>query len=140
MVRLSQLGIVLGVLGVVLAFMGLFPGVTGLTPTPGMGLIQVLTILTGFSLLIIGAFIFAKYAIYTYTSSNLAQQIGMRLALTGLLFAGMTALADVLGFGSNVPPVNTEPFFGPWQAIGLVGGFLLAAIGVLIYALTGPQQ
>jgi len=140
MVRLSQLGIVLGVLGAVLTFMGLFPGVTGIAPTPGMGLFQVLTILTGFSLLITGALIYVKYAIYTYQSSTLAQQIGIRLAITGLLVAGMTALADVLGFGSNVPPLSDEPFFGPWQAVGLVGGFLLAAVGVLVYAVTGQPE
>jgi hypothetical protein len=137
MVRVGQFGIVLGALGAVLAFMGLFPGVTGVEPTLGIGVVQIVLILTGFSLLIAGAFIYAKYTFYVQKHSNLAQQIGLRLSMTGLLFAGMTGAADILGFGSNPRTETSDIFFGPWQAVGLIGGFLIAALGVLIYALTG---
>lgn len=138
MVRVGQIGIALGALGMVLAVMGLFPGVTGLPPTPGIGTIQLVTILSGFSLLITGAFIYAKYTFYSYIRSNLSQQIALRLSMTGLLLAGMAAMADILGFGSNVREPGSDIFFGPWQAIGLIGGFLVAAVGVLLYAVTGP--
>ena len=140
MMRIGQIGIALGALGVVLAVMGLFPGVTGLPPTPGIGAIQLITILTGYSLLIAGAFVYAKYTFYAYRHSNLAQQIAMRLSMTGLLFAGMASMADVLGFGSNLRTETSDIFFGPWQAWGLIGGFLVAALGVLIYAVTGPAE
>ena len=140
MVRVGQIGIALGVLGVVLAFMGLFPGMTGLPPTPGIGAIQLVTMLVGFSLLITGAFIYVKYTFYTHNRSNLGQQISLRLSMTGLLFAGMSALADILGFGSNVRNATEDIFFGSWQAGGLIGGFLVASLGVLIYALTGPIE
>jgi hypothetical protein len=140
MVRVGQIGIALGVLGVVLAFMGLFPGMTGLPPTPGIGAIQLVTMLVGFSLLIAGAFIYVKYTFYTRNRSTLGQQIALRLSMTGLLFAGMSALADILGFGSNVRNATEDIFFGSWQAGGLIGGFLVASLGVLIYALTGPLE
>jgi hypothetical protein len=140
MVRVGQIGIALGVLGVVLAFMGLFPGMTGLQPTPGIGALQLVTILTGFSLLITGAFIYVKFTFYTRTRSNLAQQIALRVSMTGLLFAGMSAMADILGFGSNVRNATEDIFFGSWQAAGLIGGFLAASLGVLLYALTGPAE
>jgi hypothetical protein len=140
MVRIGQIGIALGVLGVVLAFMGLFPGMTGLPPTPGIGAIQLVTMLVGFSLLITGAFIYVKYTFYTRSRSNLGQQIALRLSMTGLLFAGMSALADVLGFGSNVRNATEDIFFGSWQAGGLIGGFLVASVGVLLYALIGPAE
>ena len=140
MVRIGQIGIAVGALGVVLAFMGLFPGVTGLPPTPGIGAIQLVTILAGFSLLIAGAFIYAKYTFYVGCSANLAQQIALRLSMTGLLFAGMSAMADVLGFGSNVRTETSDIFFGSWQAGGLIGGFLIAALGVLLYVITGPAE
>ena len=52
--RLAQVGIALGVLGVVLTFMGLFPGVTGLDPAAGIGLVQIFIILTGFTLWSLG--------------------------------------------------------------------------------------
>ncbi|MBZ0300139.1 MAG: hypothetical protein K8J31_10375 [Anaerolineae bacterium] len=140
MVRVGQIGIALGALGVVLALMGLFPGVTGLPPTPGIGAIQLVTMLTGFSLLITGAFIYAKYTFYATLRSNLAQQIALRLSMTGLLLSGMAAMADVLGFGSNLRIESSDIFFGPWQAGGLIGGFLVASLGVLIYAVTGSVE
>jgi uncharacterized membrane protein YjfL (UPF0719 family) len=94
-------------------------------------------ILTGFSLLIAGAFIFAKYTFYTHKRSNLAQQIALRLSLTGLLFGAMAGLADILGFGSNLRTETSDYFFGPWQAFGLISGFLVASLGVIIYSLSG---
>lgn len=139
MARLAQVGIALGVLGVVLTLMGLFPGVTGVEPTPGIGLVQVIMILTGLSLLIAGAFIYVKYTFYTYTPANLAQQIAIRLSMTGLLFSAMSSMADILGFGSNIRTETSDILFGPWQALGLIGGFLIASLGVLIYALVGPD-
>jgi hypothetical protein len=140
MVRIGQIGIALGALGIVLTVMGLFPGVTGVTPTPGIGAIQLVIVLSGFSLLIMGAFIYAKYTFYPHSPANLAQQIAIRLSMTALLFAGMAAMADVLGFGSNVRTEESDIFFGPWQAGGLIGGFLIAALGVLLYAVTGPAD
>lgn len=140
MARLAQVGIALGALGVVLTFMGLFPGVTGVEPTLGIGLVQLILILTGFSLLITGAFIYAKYTFYTYTPANLGQQIAMRLSMTGLLLAAMSSMADILGFGSNVRSETVDIFFGPWQAVGLIGGFLIASLGVLIYTLLGMPK
>lgn len=137
MVQFVQFGIAVGVLGVVLTFMGLFPGVTGVEPTPGIGFVQILLVMTGFGLLITGALIYVKYTFYTYCSANLAQQIGIRLALTGLIFGAMAGMADILGFGSNIRTPESDIYFGPWQAIGLLGGFLVASIGVLLYAITG---
>jgi len=138
--RVAQVGIALGALGTVLAFMGLFPGVTGLPPTPGIGIVQLLLILAGFTLLIAGAFIYVKYTFYARQPSTLAQQIGLRLSMTGLLFAGFAAMADILGFGSNPRTATSDIYFGPWQAAGLVGGFLIASLGVLLYAISGPPD
>jgi len=138
MVRLSQLGIAFGALGVVLTFMGLFPGVMGLRPAQGIGIVQIVIILSGFSMLILGALIYVKYAYYTDQPSTLAQQIGSRLALTGLIISGLIGFSDTLGFGSHTR-AEGEPFFGSWQAVGIVLGFLIASVGVMVYALTGKD-
>lgn len=137
MPRIAQFGIALGVLGTVLTLMGLFPGVTGLTPVKGIGIVQIVTILTGFTLLITGALIYVKFTFYFGHPANLAQQIGVRLALTGLLFAAMSGMADIVGFGSHGSAAGTQPLFGMLQAIGIIGSFILAALGVLIYAVSG---
>lgn len=139
MVRLSQLGIAFGALGIVLTFMGLFPGVMGLRPAAGIGIVQIVIILSGFTMLILGALVYVKYEYYADQPSTLAQQIGSRLALTGLIISGLIGLSDTLGFGSHAR-VDGEPYFGPLQAVGIVAGFLVASIGIMIYALTGRDS
>lgn len=136
MARLAQFGIAIAALGIVLAFMGLYPGVTGIDPAEGVGIVQIFIALSGFTLLILGALIYVKYTFYADSESTLAQQIGVRLALTGLMLSSLVGFADTLGFGSHLRGEG-EPFFGWLQAIGLIGGFVIASVGVLIYALTG---
>lgn len=140
MPRVAQFGIALGALGAVLTFMGLFPGVTGIRPAAGIGIMQIFSILVGFMLLILGALIYVKFTFYPYKSTNLAQQIGIRLGLTGLLFAAMAGLSDVLGFGSHVIGSQSGTLFGALQAFGIIGSFVIASIGVLMYAVTGDLE
>lgn len=138
MARIAQIGIALGALGIILGLMGLFPGVTGVTPTPNIGIVQIIALIAGFMLLILGALIYVKFTFFINTPSNLTQQIGTRLALTGLVFALLAGLADVLGFGSHFRTVEQDVYLiGPLQAAGVIGSFLLASIGVLIYAIAG---
>jgi len=137
--RIAQFGIAVGALGVMLAFMGLFPGVTGIEETGGFGPLQIFTILGGFTLLIIGALIYVKFTFYPDRPANLAQQIGVRLAMTGLIFTAMAGMADILGFGSN-PADSGEIYLGPWQAVGIVGSLLISSLGVLIYAIAGEAE
>ncbi|KXK22823.1 MAG: hypothetical protein UZ15_CFX003000840 [Chloroflexi bacterium OLB15] len=134
---MSQIGIALSALGVVLAFMGLFPGITGIITGQGIGIFQFTAVLTGFGLLNLGALIYVKFTIYAAQASNLAQQVGIRLALTGLVLAGMAGFADVLGFGSHGITQASETFFGGVQALLVIVCFLISAVGVLIYAVLG---
>jgi hypothetical protein len=135
--RVAQFGIALGTLGAMLILMGLFPGITGIRPTTTIGIIQIVTILAGFSLLILGALIYVKFIFYAAQDNNLSQQVGVRLAFTGLVLAAICGLADVLGFGSNLREQNSDFLLGPFQAFGVIGSFLVASIGVIIYAITG---
>lgn len=140
MARIAQLGIALGALGMMLTIMGLFPGITGIDPTPSIGIVQIMAILTGFTLVIFGALLYVKFTFYPNTPSNLAQQVGTRLALTGLVFAALSGLADISGFGSHTRSLAVDVFLGPLQAVGVIGNFILSAIGVLIYAMTGTPE
>lgn len=138
MERYSEISITVGALGIVITLIGLFPGIVGLEAAPGVGVLQVLVILLGFSILFSSAFFFAKKAFYDGQPATLAQEIGIRLTLTGLLIAGAAGLADVLGFGSHPSTPDSRPFLGRLQAIVFTGGILLASSGVLVYALFGP--
>src|SRR5690606_19897992 len=105
-------------------------------PAAGVGVVQFVSILVGFTLLDLGAVIYVKFTFYAGQAANLFQQIGVRLTLTGLVLAGLTGMADFLGFGSHAPTV-TGVYFGQLQAVGLLGSLLISALGVVIYALTG---
>lgn len=136
---MAQVGIAVATLGAVLAFMGMFPGLTGLDATIGIGILQIGVILSGFTLLTGGALLYVQGTFYPGVKHNLAQQIAVRLSATGLLFAGLTGMGDLLGFGSHPPSVTDGPFLGYWQAAGLIGGFVVASLGVVLFALLGPE-
>jgi len=136
--KYAQVCITVGTLGVVLALIGLFPGIIGLEATEGVGVLQVLVILLGFTLLFASAYLFVKKTFYPGLPTTLAQDIGLRLTLTGLLVAGAAGLADVLGFGSHAPTESSRPLLGDLQAVAFVGGFLIASAGVVMFAIFGP--
>lgn len=138
--RVSQLGIAIGALGAMVMLMGLFPGITGVQPTSGVGVVQMFAVLFGFMLLIIGALIYVKFAYYGRQPANLTQQIGTRLALTGIVLAALAGLADALGFGSHGAEFTEIQFLGPWQAAGIIGSYIMSCLGVLIYALGGTPD
>jgi hypothetical protein len=140
MSRFGQVGIALGTLGVMIAFMGLFPGVTGVAETIGIGVVQVFMLLTGYAMLVFGGLIYAKFTFYLDSKSNLAQQIGVRLTLTGLLFAALTGLADILGFGSHIRTSTGDIFFGGLQGLGTILSLTVSCFGVLLYTITGSPK
>jgi len=127
--------------GLVVAFVGLFPGVIGLDQSPGVGILQTMIILGGLATMIIGAYIFIYVTYYPGRKQTLAQQIATRLSMTGLVIAAASGLADVLGFGTHQPGVTApRAYLGPVQALGVVGGFLIASLGVVIFALMGNSD
>lgn len=136
--RFAQFSITLGTLGIVITLIGLFPGIIGLKTTAGVGVLQVLVVLAGFSVQYIAAYFFVNQMFYAKMPTTLAQDIGVRLTLTGLLVAAAAGLADVLGFGSHPGPDDPRPLLGTWQAVVFIGGILLASSGVLIFAWFGP--
>ncbi|MBK8137434.1 MAG: hypothetical protein IPK52_16735 [Chloroflexi bacterium] len=137
MARIAQFGIALGALGLLILVMGVFPGVTGRAPTPNVGLVQLMALLAGWSLMTFGALIYAKFTYFHKTPSNLTQQIGSRLALTGIVFASICGLADILGFGSHAGVLAGDVVVGQFQIAGIIGSFVLSSFGVLMYTIGG---
>jgi hypothetical protein len=138
MIGIAQFGIAIAALGVVLTLMGLVPGVTGIQTAVGVGVVQFMSIMVGFALLDFGALLYVKFTIYVGRAANLAQQIGIRLTLTGLVLAGITGMSDFFGFGSHQRTATSDIYFGQLQALGLLGSLLVSALGVMIYAVIGP--
>ena len=135
--RFGQIGIALGALGIMIALMGLFPTITGVQETGGIGIVQIFLLLVGDGMLIFGAIIYAKFTFYMDIPSTLAQQIGIRLALTGLLFIALSGLSDILGFGSHVRTDTSDIYLGWLQMVGILASFAISSSGVILYAVAG---
>jgi hypothetical protein len=124
--------------GGVLLFLGFFPFAVDADYTAGIGLTQIAGILTGIILLVLGAYLFTYAIMFRGRGRTLIGDIGIRMGLTGLVFAIAATLADVLGFGSHS---NVDGnLFGWLQAFGLMIGFGFAAVGVLLYGYAGLSE
>lgn len=140
MSRLAQLGILSVGLGAVVLFLGLFPNAIGVTGTVGIGLAQIALILVGLTLLIFGAYVvvFAEWHRGRERldgALGLLRSVGLRLGFTGLVLAYGATLADVFGFGSHS---GSEGVLLGWlQAAGMLMGFFIAALGVIVYGWIG---
>lgn len=138
--RFGQVGIAIGALGAIISLMGLFPQLTGAAPTIGFGIVQVLMILGGQTFLLLGGMIYVKTTFYLGIRSTLAQSIGIRLTLTGILFAPIAGMADILGFGSHPRTATSDYFLGQLQGIGIILWFLIGAFGIIVYAIMGEAR
>ncbi len=143
--ELSQLARA-GVAGVVFGFtifvIGMFPVIVNLDLNPGVGILQLITILFGIGVMALGGYIYAFATRHRSTPLRLREKIGLRLMGTGYIVCAVSGLADVLGIGSHNIPCGL-PYFGLWQSIGLVSGLVVIALGVLLYAQRyspGPQN
>ena len=137
MARVGQVGVVIGLLGLVITLIGLFPGLIAFPPTPGLGVMQILMVNFGFSVLIFGAMIYVKFIFYAESRLTLAQKIGIRLSLTSLVMMVVISLADVLNFGSHLRSLNEEILFGGIQMVGVLIFLGVASLGIMIFAVAG---
>ena len=136
MSRLAQFGVFTTVIGGVVLFLGLFPDAVAADGTPGIGIIQMISMLVGLMLIIAGAYIAAYAMIHRGHRSSLLKGVGVRLGLTGLVFATAATLSDAMGYGSH--GASEGIVFGWLQTAGMLIGFGIAAVGVLIYSLARP--
>jgi len=131
MSRLVQAGVFCVVLGGVILVLGLFPSAVDIDTTPGIGLVQIAGMQVGLLLLIVGAYTVVYSVLHRGRPRSLMRDIGVRLGMTGLVVSAAATLADVMGFGSHTDVAG--PVFGWLQATGMLIGFVIAAVGVVVY-------
>ncbi|HRQ37325.1 MAG TPA: hypothetical protein PLD25_05350 [Chloroflexota bacterium] len=124
------LTLLLFVLGALLVLLSLGADALGLDLTPGFGMAQMFQLLIGSTCLTLAAFLYARSLRSDDAPRSLQADIGVRLAATGLVFAYIVGLADLIGIGTHVNPRFERPFVGPFQ----FGGLLLA-VGMIITGL-----
>lgn len=132
--RLARAGVAIIVFGFFIFIIGIFPSLINLDITPGIGIFQIFVALIGITFMTLGAYVYTFATRHRELPRRLRHGIGLRLMATGLVFAYTAGLADVLGIGSHPSTPYVRPYFGVWQAGGVVLGVIVIVAGVLLYS------
>jgi hypothetical protein len=115
---------------------GLFVFVVGSKPnwfdldrSPVVGFIQIAVFLIGLALICIGGYV-GLVAMWGREQRSIMADVGLRLVWTGYVIAVFTGMADIFGLGSQ--PLPMVPYFGPWQAVGVLIGQAIIALGLFM--------
>ena len=131
--RISNLRIRFSLITVSLGFLifavGAKPNWFGWDRSPVVGFIQIAVFLAGLGLICLGGYV-GLLALWGNEQRSILADIGSRLVGTGYVIAVFTGMADVFGLGTQ--PFPNVPYFGPWQAAGVLIGQLTIAIGFLM--------
>lgn len=125
-IRFSLITVVIGLL---IFIIGAKPNWFGWQGTPVVGFIQITIFLLGLALVCLGGFV-GLLALWGKEQRTIIADIGLRLVGTGYVITVFTGLADIFGMGSQTLPKT--PYFGPWQAGGVLIGEIVIAIGFLM--------
>jgi hypothetical protein len=130
--RLARAGVAIVVFGLFVFVVGVFPDLIRLGLTPGIGLLQITSLLLGTSIMALGAYVYAYATRHRALPHRLREDIGLRLMATGQVIAYATGYADVLGIGSHYGA--ERPLLGLLQASGIALGIFVTLLGLILYA------
>jgi len=116
-------------LGLFIFVVGAKPNWLGWNRSALVGFIQIAVFLVGLALICLGGYI-GLSALWGKEQRTIIADIGLRLIGTGYVISVFTGMADVFGMGSQALP--KVPYFGPWQAGGVLIGQLVIAVGFLM--------
>jgi hypothetical protein len=120
-----RVGLIVTLFGFGMFLLGARPSVFGLDRSPVIGFVQVAVLLVGLAIMCIGGYL-SLVALWNHQTPSIAADIGLRLVSTGYVVCVFSGMADVFGFGSHSLP--GVPYFGRWQATGvMIGEFIIAA-------------
>ena len=125
----NRVGISLTIFGLFLFILGAKPELFGLDFTPIIGFVQITVFLFGLAVICVGGYICLD-TIYLSREKSIIAEIGLRLIATGYVISLASGMADVLGLGTR--PLPSIPFFGYWQARGVLIGELVIIIGFIM--------
>jgi hypothetical protein len=133
--------LILFLLGSVMLLVALTAVPLGYDITPGFGMVQMFVLLIGLTLLTLAGYLHIYTLRDRRTPRSLQADIGIRLGATGIVFAYVAGVSDLIGIGTHVDPSFERPFVGPLQLSGIALGILLITIGLLLYYTSrGSQQ
>jgi hypothetical protein len=124
-----QLGLAITIIGFFIFVLGADPGIFNLDRSPVTGFVQISVFTFGLFVICVGGYITLN-SLWNGKQKTIAADIGLRLVATGYVISFLSALADIFGLGSH--PLPELPDFGPLQAVGVMIGQGVIAIGFLL--------
>jgi hypothetical protein len=123
-------GLGLTIFGFLVFLLGANPGLFNLDRSPVIGFVQIAVFLVGLAIICIGGYISLAALWDGNEPKTIAADIGLRLVSTGYVIAVASGMADVFGIGTQ--PWPEIPYFGIWQARGVIIGEATIALGFLL--------
>lgn len=124
-----RISLVITLMGLFIFAVGAKPGLFGWDRSLVVGFVQIAVFLIGLVFICLGGYI-GLHTLWWGNERTILSDIGPRLVGTGLVIAIFAGLADVFGMGSHTFPL--VPYFGPWQATGVLIGQGVIALGFLL--------
>ena len=125
-----RLGLSIAILGLLVFLLGVNPGLFGLDRSPVIGFVQISVFLVGLAMICLGGYV-ALNILWNGEEKSIAADIGFRLVSTGFVICVTSGMADIFGFGNH--PFPAVPYFGPWQATGVMIGEAIIILGFLLF-------
>lgn len=129
----NVLTLILVLLGILLIVLAVGAEGLGVDVTPGFGIIQTFQVLVGLSCLTLAGFLYLNTLREPDAPRSLQADVSIRLSATGLVFAYIIGLADLIGIGTHVNPRFERPFVGPFQVGGIVLAIGMIMAGMILY-------
>jgi hypothetical protein len=129
-VNARRFGIGSVLIGLFLFILGAEPGIFGLDRSEAIGFVQVGLFTFGLLLICFGGTI-SLNSLWPEHWKSIAADIGLRLTWTGFIISMASGMADIFGLGTR-PIFSDTPFFGFWQARGVLIGEIVIILGLLM--------
>jgi len=124
-----RLGLILVLFGFFVSLLGARPSLFYMDRSPVVGFVQISVFLIGLAIICVGGYL-SLQAFWRNGERTIAADIGSRLVATGYVVAVFAGMADIFGFGTR--PLPGVPYFGPWQALGVMAGEMVIAVGFVL--------
>lgn len=123
-----RLGMILMLVGFIVFLIGAAPDLFGLDRSPVIGFVQIAVFLLGLAIICLGGYV-SMNGLWNNQPKTILADIGIRLVSTGFVIAVVSGMADIFGFGTQLSP--EIPYYGPWQAMGVLFGEAVIILGFI---------
>ena len=129
--------IAITLIGLLIFVIGAKPDWFGWDRSRVVGFVQIAVFLVGLAIICFGGYV-GLLTLWWGRERTIVSDIGTRLVATGYVIAVFAGLADIFGMGSQSFP--QVPYFGPWQATGVLIGQGIIVLGFLLFIPYSSQK